>query len=158
MIRQDFKQGDIIVATSHRDALSCDINDLMWICKFDRDIDLQEAKKRHLENMNRNFPGLKITMSDIDEAFKDNDTRYFLNTAGDVLSYENHELADVFDIRYLNGEDLDSLVIEKDQWIRNNNIQRDPDNYFRCYDGLENIDTSRISVEPFDVEMRRLGI
>ena len=145
MIKQNFKHGDIIVVTSHRSYLNCGINDLMWVCIFDRNIDLQEAKERHLNKMNKEFPNLKITKNDIEEAFKDINTKYFLNTNGDVLTYENHELADVFDVRYLNGEDLEKLTIEKDLWIRNNNIKPDSDGHYRCYDDLKNIDTTTIN-------------
>ena len=107
--------------------------------------------------MTREYPGLGITRRMVEKTMKPGD-RHFLNTASEVMSYENHELADVFDLRYLMGEDLDTLADEKRNWEKTNNIQPDSDGYARCYDGLENIDTSRISVEPFDVEKRRLGL
>lgn len=156
MIRKDFKQGDIVVATSHRDPKCCYINDLMWTCKFDRDISLDEAKQRHLENINREYPGLKITMAEVEKVLEsDPNAKYFLNTAGDVLSYENHELADVFDLRFLLGESKEALIIEKEEWIKDGNIQPDPDGCYRCYSGIEDIDTSGISTEPVDIEILR---
>ena len=158
MIRQDFKHGDIIVATSHRDLLKAGINDLMWACRFDREItDIQEVIKLLYDQMTREYPGLRITIEDVKKTVKPGE-KYFLNTAGEVQSYENHELADVFDLRYLMGEDLDTLVKEKQNWEKNNNIQPDSDYCSRCYDGIEDIDTSKISVEPYEVELRRMGL
>lgn len=164
MIRKDFKQGDIIVATSHRDPLMNGINDLMWVCRFERDLELSEAIELHYKKVKSDWPGLKINKKDVEEVIKDgvsNGEKYFLTTSGDVLSYGNHELADIFDIRYLAGEDIDNLVIEKDKWIRDNNISHDEDGHCRCYDGLEDIMkkvANSISTEPFDVEMRRIGL
>lgn len=158
MIRQDFKHGDIIVATSHRNLLKAGINDLMWACKFDREItDIQEAVNLLYNQMTREYPGLRITIETIKDTIKPGD-KHFLNTFGEVQSYENHELADVFDLRYLMGEDLDTLVKEKQNWEKNNNIQPDSDYCSRCYDGIEDIDTSKISVEPYEVELRRVGL
>lgn len=158
MIRQDFKHGDIIVATSHRDLLKAGINDLMWACKFDREItDIQEVIKLLYDQMTREYPGLRITIEDVKKTVKSGE-KYFLNTVGEVQSYENHELADIFDLRYLMGENLNTLVEEKQVWERDNCIQPDSDYCSRCYDGIENIDTSRISVEPYEVELRRIGL
>jgi len=164
MIRKDFKQGDIIVATSHRDSLMNGINDLMWVCRFERDLELSEAIDLHYKKLKSDWPGLNITKKDVEKELKEdasNGEKYLLTTSGDVLSYGNHELADVFDIRYLAGENIDDLVIEKDNWIKDNNIPRDEDGHYRCYDGLEDIMkkvANSISTDPFDVEMRRMGL
>lgn len=119
MIRQDFKHGDIVVATSHRKPFKAGINDLMWTCRFDREIyDIQEATTLLYNQMTRECPGLGITMEMVKSTMKARD-RHFLNTAGEVMLYENHELADVFDLRYLIGEDLDTLTDEKRTWVKN---------------------------------------
>lgn len=164
MIRKDFKQGDIIVATSHRDPLMNGINDLMWVCEFKRDLELSEAIEFHYKKLKSDWPSLNITKEEVEKILKenaDNNEKYLLTTSGDVISYRNHELADVFDIRYLAGENIDDLVIEKDKWIKNNNISCDEDGHYRCYDGLEDIMkkvSNLLSTDPFDVEMRRMGL
>ena len=54
---------------------------------------------------------------------------------GEVISYDNHEKPDIFDVRYLNGEDINKLSKEKEQWLDDHNITKwDDDGEIRCWE------------------------
>lgn len=149
MRRQDFKHGDIVIPTL-RDVSRCGICDRFFVDRFDRYIDLQEAKRRSDEIMEEimkrrhlNIIHKTTTTDDVFRSFG-KDARYFLSMDGDVRLVNTHELADVFDIRYLKGGNIEFLKAEKERWIKDNNIKPDPDGCCRCYDGIETIETQSI--------------
>ena len=86
--------------------------------------------------MQHDYPKMNITKELVTEVLTKNpEEKYFLNMDGEVISYDNHEKPDIFDVRFLNGEDLDKLVKEKDQWIEDHNItERDDDYIVRCWE------------------------
>ena len=141
-IRKDFKHGDMYIVTSHRQVHH------MGICGgvagiftggyFDRDITIEEAIEIHTINMQHNFPGMNFTKEIIKDALtKNSDKKYFLNMAGEVISYDNHEKPDIFDVRFLNGEDIDKLSKEKEQWLDDHGIIEgnwDDDGEIRCWE------------------------
>lgn len=137
-IRKDFKHGDIYVTTSSRDALCNGIATGLWTNRYDRDITLNEAIDIHTRNMQKDFPGMDITKDIVRQILSEtSDSRYFLNTDGEVISYENHEKPDIFDMRYINGEDGEKLQIEKDNWLHEHNVtfdMYDEDGNYRCWE------------------------
>ena len=138
MIKKDFKEGDIYIITSHRKGLTNGIYHgvagIFTGGKYVRDVTVDEAIELHTKVMNKNFPGMKVTKEMVKEAFNDDpNERYFLNDAGEVHTYSNHEKPDIFDMRYINGEDLSKLAIEKDKWIKDHNVKPDEDGHFRCW-------------------------
>ena len=136
-IRKDFKHGDLYVTTSGRDALCNGIATGLWTDRYDRDITLNEAIDIHTRNMQKVFPDMDITTDDVKQILSEtSDSRYFLNMAGEVISYENHEKPDIFDIRYINGEDSMKLMVEKDNWLKEHNVtfdMYDEDGNYRCW-------------------------
>lgn len=129
MLRQDFRKGDIVVVTSQRNPQRNGIaSDMCFI--YERDVNLDEAaiyKQKYEEKY------FNISVEEWKEVLKNYD-RYFLTSDGNVLTYENHELADIFDKRYLiDKEDIDKLIIEKDEYINKHNITADSDGHFRCF-------------------------
>ena len=133
MIKKDFKKGDIVVVTSGRNALACDIATGLWTTTYERDLTKEEAIEIHYKNMLRDYPGLKITKKEVEEILNEYD-KFFLTESGESLTYDNHEKADIFDLRYLNGENLSDLIKLKDEFIRKNNIKPDEDGHFRCWE------------------------
>lgn len=142
-----FKYGDIIVATSGRDVLSCGIARGFGIAIFDHDISFEEAAERHLENMKKHYPGMfkDWTIDRVIQSMnKRKNKKYFIATNGDVNSYDNHELADSFDKLYIEGNiKLDKLCILKDKYIREHNVKpsKFPDDelsHYRIYDDVTN--------------------
>lgn len=137
MIKKDFKEGDIYIITSHREVLSNGIyrgvSGIFTGGKYVRDVTVDEAINLQTEAMHRNFPRMNFTKEMVKRAFDDPNERYFLNDAGEVQTYSNHEKPDIFDMRYINGEDLTELIIEKDKWIKDHNVKPDEDGHFRCW-------------------------
>lgn len=140
-----FKHGDIIVATSGRDGISGGIARGFGTAKFDHDISFEEAVKYHLENMKNDFPGMfkDWTIDQMKETLNKNE-KYFITTNGDVISYNNHELADSFDKLYLKGNiKLDKLCRLKDKYICEYNVKAskfpgDKYSHYRIYDDITN--------------------
>ena len=136
-IRKDFKHGDIYVTTSGRSSLCNGIATGLWTNRYDRDITLQEAIEIHTRNMQKFYPGMNITKEMVESVINISDGGYFLNMDGEVISYENHEKPDIFDIRYINGEDGHNLQVEKDKWLHEHNVtfeMYDDDGNYRCWD------------------------
>jgi len=135
MIRKDFNEGDTYIVTSHRDSIT-DIYDgvsgIFTGAKYVRDVSFDEAVEIHTQIMQRDFPSMNFTKEMIKDAMNPNE-KYFLNSNGEVISYSNHEKPDIFDIRRINGEDIDVLSIEKYKWIKEHNVQPDEDGHFRCW-------------------------
>lgn len=140
MIRKDFKHGDLIVVTDHRRWQYNGLASVMWVCKYDRDIDIEEAIPIQLAVMQKEYPGMNFTEDMIRDALvKQN--KLFLNTDGEVISYENHELADKFDKMYLHDnmwfdedERLKEISDLKGKWIEETKLKIDEDGFVRCYE------------------------
>lgn len=135
-IRKDFKHGDIYVTTSGRDALCNGIATGFGTNRYDKDITQDEAIDICTRNMQKDYPGMNIT-EDLVRKTMSSYSRFFLNMAGEVISYENHEKPDIFDIRYINGEDSEKLMVEKDNWLHEHNVtfdMYDEDGNYRCWE------------------------
>lgn len=143
MIEKKFKKGDIIVVTSGRSGTSMCIATGYWTTKFDHDITYDEAVQIHYNNMKRDFPGMfkDLTIEHMKELLKPTD-KYFLSINGDVLTYNNHELADSFDKLYFEGKiKLEILSRLKDKYVREFNVKPfkfpgDEWDEFRVYDDI----------------------
>ena len=139
-IRKDFKHGDMYICTSHRQfyhgGICGGVAGIFTGGYFDKDLTIEQAIEIHTINMQHDYPKMNITKELVTEVFTKNpEEKYFLNMDGEVISYDNHEKPDIFDVRFLNGEDLDKLVKEKDQWIEDHNItERDDDYIVRCWE------------------------
>lgn len=142
MIRKDFKHGDLVIVSDHRQWSYNGIASVMWACKYDRDIELEEAIPIQLAVMQKQFPRMSFTEEMMRDVLTKND-KLFLNTDGEVISYENHELADKFDKMYLsealpfdslNKKRLEEISELKDKWIKETNPKRDTDGFVRCYE------------------------
>ena len=141
-IRKDFKHGDMYITTSHRQVRH------MGICGgvagiftggyFDKDITIEQAIEIHTINMQHSYPRMNITKEMVKDVLTKNpDGKYFLNMDGEVISYDNHEKPDIFDVRFLNGEDIDKLSKEKEQWLDDHGITEgnwDDDGEIRCWE------------------------
>lgn len=135
-IRKDFKHGDFYVTTSGRDALCNGIATGFDTNRYDKDITLDEAIDICTRNMQKDYPGMDITEDTVKQVMSSY-SRYFLNMDGEVISYENHEKPDIFDIRYINGEDCMKLMVEKDNWLKEHNVtfdMYDEDGNYRCWE------------------------
>lgn len=133
---KNFKKGDLIIISDHRNGIDGRPSE-MWVCHYDHDIDdLDEAVKLHYENMKRTFPNMDISIEMVKETM--DDAKYFVSEEGDVRSYDNHERADIFDLRYFNGEDWDKLYQEKEKFVSDHNILRFEDFHSRVYPEMLN--------------------
>jgi hypothetical protein len=135
-IRKDFKHGDFYVTTSGRDALCNGIATGLGTNRYDKDITFDEAIDICTRNMQKDYPGMDITEDTVKQVMPSY-SRYFLNMDGEVISYENHEKPDIFDIRYINGEDCEKLMVEKDNWLKEHNVtfdMYDEDGNYRCWE------------------------
>ena len=138
MIKKDFKHGDMYITTSKRDGLTNSIyaGPIAFMTGiFDRDITFEEAVDIHTKVMQQDYPKMNFTKEKVENAIKEYaDTGFFVNTRGEAVTYDNHEKPDIFDIRYINGEDISTLVLEKNKWIKEHNVQPDEDSHYRCWE------------------------
>lgn len=134
MIDKKFRHGDLVVTTSGRDAKFNGIStDLKNACIYDRDVTKEEASALYYMQLRRLFPTVDFTYDDIEYVINKHD-RLFMNTAGEILSYNNHEKGDIFDRMYAEyGNDIDQLAVMKNRYISEHGIVADSDGHYRCH-------------------------
>ena len=140
MIIKDFKKGDLIIVTSERQKQFSDIASSKWASIYERDIEYSEAIDVHYNNMIA--IGLQISKERVADIITPN-AKYFLTTTGEVLSYDNHEKADIFDEKYIiNNIAIDEVSSEKDKYISHHTVDADEDNIYRVH----TLDTIRMRI------------
>ena len=144
-ISKNFKKGDIIVVTSERSSISMGIATGYGTTKFERDISFDEAAEKTLQKMQWDFPKMfkDWTIEQMKQTLNSED-KYFLTIDNDVCTYYNHEIADSFDLLYIDGGiELFILTRLKDKYVREFNIKSfkfpgDKWSHFRIYDDISN--------------------
>ena len=122
-MEKNFKEGDIIVVTSGRSALSMSIATGLWTCKFVRDLTKEEAVEIHYNNMTKEYPGMGITKEMVEKTINQYD-KFFLNDQGEAITYDNHELADSFDKLYFKSpKRLSEISSLKGKYVTEFNIE-----------------------------------
>lgn len=141
-MEKKFNKDDIIVVTSLRDPVYCEVASNHWVSRYDKDITLDEAVDIHYRNMINDYPGMNITRAMVKQTITEKDDRFFLNDQGEVATYQNHEVADSFDMLYLSGKMTRSDVARlKNKYLTEFNVNYtkypgDENANYRIYDDI----------------------
>lgn len=132
MINQNFQYGDLVVVTSERQKQYSGIASKRWMSYYDHDVDYDEAVNKHYLNM-KNF-GLNVSIEQV-KSIITRDQKYFINTQGDIISYQNHEIADEFDKMFLlENMPIQEVSFKKDDYIEKHPVEIDDDHIYRIHE------------------------